>query len=111
MVVGSLDIVISIICAIGGDADTGEVLEVLSGANAFMTSESSHERIQDADRILKISKSLCGELIRKYSPILCIGITGQMHGILYLNRHGEAISPLYTWQDQCGNLPYRDQLS
>ena len=111
MVVVSLDIGTTKICAIAVDSDTGEVLEVLSGANAFMPSEDSHERIQDADRIIKISKSLCGELIRKYSPILCIGITGQMHGILYLNRHGEAVSPLYTWQDQCGNLPYRDQLS
>ena len=73
MVVVSLDIGTTKICAIAVDSDTGEVLEVLSGANAFMPSEDSHERIQDADRIIKISKSLCGELIRKYSPILCIG--------------------------------------
>jgi len=107
----SLDIGTTKICAIAVDAGTGEVLEVLSEANAFMPSGNSHERIQDADRILEISKGLCGELIRKYSPVSCIGITGQMHGILYTSRSGKAISPLYTWQDQSGDLPYRDQLS
>lgn len=35
MVVVSLDIGTTKICAIAVDSDTGEVLEVLSGANAF----------------------------------------------------------------------------
>lgn len=36
----------------------------------------------------------------------CIGATGQMHGILYVNQDGNAISPLYTWQDGRGDLLY-----
>ena len=38
-----------------------------------------------------------------YKNIACIGITGQMHGILYVDRHGNAISELYTWQDKSGD--------
>ena len=31
-----------------------------------------------------------------------------MHGIVYYNSKGNAVSPLYTWQDERGNLPYKD---
>ena len=31
-----------------------------------------------------------------------------MHGILYADESGRAISPLYTWQDARGNLEYKD---
>lgn len=44
----------------------------------------------------------------RYPDIKGIGVTGQMHGILYLNEQGEAVSPLYTWQDGRGNQLYRD---
>ena len=37
-----------------------------------------------------------------------IGVTGQMHGILYIDEAGNALSPLYTWQDGRGNLKYKD---
>jgi len=32
-------------------------------------------------------------------------VTGQVHGILYLDPEGKAVSPLYTWQDRRGRLP------
>ena len=31
-----------------------------------------------------------------------------MHGILYADENGAAVSPLYTWQDERGNLEYKD---
>ena len=31
-----------------------------------------------------------------------------MHGMLYVDACGEAVSPLYTWQDGRGNLPLGD---
>ena len=34
-----------------------------------------------------------------------------MHGILYVNAEGEAVSPLYTWQDMRGSLLYKDGMS
>ena len=29
-----------------------------------------------------------------------------MHGILYVDADGNAVSPLYTWQDARGSLPH-----
>ena len=36
-----------------------------------------------------------------------VGVTGQMHGILYLDGRGKALGPLYTWQDARGNREMR----
>lgn len=111
MTVIALDIGTTKICAIAVDAPSGRVLEVLSQNNTFLPAPKPWERIQDVSAICTLIQSFCDALIPKYSPILCIGITGQMHGILYLNSKGEAISPLYTWQDESGLLPYKDGLS
>lgn len=40
--------------------------------------------------------------LRAEHPIHAIGITCQMHGILYVNAQGRAVSPLYTWEDETG---------
>ena len=45
------------------------------------------------------------KILRSFEDIFAIGLTGQMHGIAYVDQHGKAVSPLYTWQDGCGNLP------
>jgi sedoheptulokinase len=45
-------------------------------------------------------------LIASHGPVGAIGLTGQMHGIVYLNEQGQAISPLYTWQDGRGDQPH-----
>ncbi len=37
-----------------------------------------------------------------------IGFTGQMHGMLYVDASGMAVSPLYTWQDGSGEIPLED---
>ena len=39
--------------------------------------------------------------------ITSIGITGQMHGILYVDESGRGLSPLYTWQDRiCAGVSF-----
>lgn len=48
-------------------------------------------------------RNILEELIARYAPIVSIGIDGQMHGILYVDRKGDAVSPLYTWQDGRGD--------
>ena len=42
-------------------------------------------------------------LSEAYTNIKAIGLTGQMHGVLYISENGEAVSPLYNWQDGRGN--------
>lgn len=39
-------------------------------------------------------------IITGYPGIKSIGITGQMHGIVYIDKRGNAVSPLVTWLDK-----------
>ena len=68
----------------------------------------SWERMQDADRILEKCRELVMEYRMEWPDVRCIGITGQMHGMLYVDANGCAVSPLTTWEDERGNQPYRE---
>ncbi|MEA4897007.1 MAG: FGGY family carbohydrate kinase [Christensenellaceae bacterium] len=57
------------------------------------------EHLQDPVVIVARALELVKQLANEYGPIASIGLTGQMHGILYLDAEGKACSPLYTWQD------------
>ena len=39
-------------------------------------------------------------LTREFGPFSGIGVTGQMHGIVYVDAAGQAVSPLFTWLDR-----------
>lgn len=71
---------------------------------SFVQTGSAWEKIQDPDIILQKTCKLLDEIFEEYEDIHVTGLTGQMHGIVYLNRDGRHISPLYTWQDGRGNL-------
>ena len=47
---------------------------------------------QDASLILAESYSLLDRILAKYPAIQVIGLTGQMHGILYVDQDGLAVS-------------------
>lgn len=72
--------------------------KVIDSKTIINDSYISDTKTQDVNIIIEKSLCLINEFISKYS-IESIGLTGQMHGILYLNEYGKAISPLYTWQD------------
>ena len=69
------------------------------------------KKSQDPEKILDIIEEILSGYIEQYRDIKGIGITGQMHGVLYLDNRGCAISPLYTWQDGRGNLIYKNNKS
>lgn len=102
-----LDIGTTSICGILADTETGSVLDSVTLPNdSALKSTYPWEKMQSPDRILQIvadilSKLLCG-------GVASIGVTGQMHGILYVDAQGEAVSPLFTWQDGRGDLPFQD---
>ena len=108
MAVLSLDIGTTKICALVMDNTAGTVIETMSADNSFLPSSHPFDRQQDPELIFRIVEMLVSELIKKYSAFCCIGITCQMHGILYVNAAGRAVSPLYTWQDQSASLRYSD---
>lgn len=70
---------------------------------AFLPDREPWEKLQDPAAIRTAALDTVEELFRRYPDIARIGVTGQMHGILYLDRSGAPVSPLYTWQDGRGD--------
>lgn len=100
-----LDIGTTTISAVVIDGFTKKQIDYITVKNeSFLPSKNSWERIQDADIIAKTCWEVVTSLSSKHAPIEAIGLTGQMHGILYTDAFGHAVSPLYTWQDGRGNL-------
>lgn len=102
-----LDIGTTTISAVVLDTDAKSVLQAVTVANDSNIAPGQG-KMQDANVIIDKLLKIKGDLEAKYAPFSAIGVTGQMHGILYANDNGEAVSPLYTWQDPRGNLPYKD---
>ena len=73
--------------------------------SGFIDSSIPNAKLQDPDAIFDKAKSLIDSILGKYAEISAIGITGQMHGILYCDKDGKAVSPLATWQDGRADLP------
>ncbi len=102
-----LDIGTTTICGIAADPETGQVLRSFCTPNdTFLEMGKAWEKTQDPDRILEKCRSIVDALVSECGPAVCIGVTGQMHGIVYTDHRGEAAGCLYTWQDGRGDLPY-----
>lgn len=107
-----LDIGTTSVCGILIDAESGGVLKSLTlPNNTFISGDNSFEKLQDATRLSEILLSILTDLLPQNQKVLSIGISGQMHGIVYLNKNGEPVSPLKIWQDGRGDQPYKDGLT
>ena len=89
------------------NAESGDVIHSGCVANQFILGKQ-YERLQDPEHIWSLACELIDGLSAQYGPFKSIGVTGQMHGILYVNAAGTAVSPLYTWQDASANEPMED---
>ncbi|WP_052092067.1 FGGY family carbohydrate kinase [Paenibacillus sp. FSL H7-0357] len=107
-----LDIGTTSISGLVYDLEQRTVLHTISdeGGNT-PTGSAEWERLQDPERILLQVEDILEQLVSWEPDVSGIGLTGQMHGILYINRNGQHVSPLYTWQDGRGGLPYDASLS
>lgn len=102
-----IDLGTTSICGVIIDTVSGKVLNSKTvDSNAFIETENSWEKIQSPEKIIAIAKDILDEFITDDTAV--IGVTGQMHGIVYTDKNGVAVSPLYTWQDGRGNLSYKD---
>lgn len=93
-----LDIGTTKICAAAIGCESGEVIDIISAPNDTALSGKPFESVQDAEKIYSVCQKIVQKLIDKHGKFASIGVTGQMHGILYIGKGG-ALSPLYTWQD------------
>ena len=104
-----LDIGTTSISAVAVDSRAGALLRSVTVPNdSALPSPDDVSRLQNPSRIAETALSLKESLAAEFAPVAAIGVTGQMHGILYLNCAGRAVSPLYTWQDGRGSLPFED---
>lgn len=100
-----LDIGTTSISAAWLDTETSEVKKTFTVANkGFIQTENEWERIQDPEIITDTAITLMDEILDACPEVGVIGLTGQMHGIVYVDAEGRSVSPLYTWQDGRGNL-------
>lgn len=102
-----IDIGTTSVCGVLIDVNTGEILKSCTkNSEAFITTENEWEKIQSVEKIMSVATGILDSFCD--DDIAVIGVTGQMHGIVYTDKNGDAVSPLYIWQDGRGNLPYRD---
>ena len=97
-----IDIGTSKICIIALD-EQGKVVFSSSVKNYF-----DFEKKQNADRIVEDCLSLLSEVKETIGEPNSISISNQMHGIVYIDKEGNAVSNLYTWLDERGNQRYQD---
>ena len=69
--------------------------------SSFIEGESFN-KIQNPERIKNFVNDILVDIMKTFGTPSGIGLTGQMHGMLYVNAHGDSVSPLYTWEDQSG---------
>lgn len=104
-----IDIGTTSVCGVIIDVASGRVEKsVTKNSKAFIEGCAEWEKIQSVDRIMDVAMDILENLMAENNDVCVIGVTGQMHGIVYTDKNGNAVSPLYTWQDERGNLPYED---
>ncbi|MBE6640943.1 MAG: MerR family transcriptional regulator [Ruminococcaceae bacterium] len=105
-----MDIGTTTISAAVVDIESKKQLEVFTIPHNSYTQSSSFSE-QSVSAIMKKTEGLIALIFRSYSNIVSIGVTGQMHGIVYLNGDGEAVSDLINWQDKRADIPLGDGLN
>lgn len=86
--------------------ENGAVIDSETRKNgSFLPPTLPGERAQDVRAIEETVNRALDAALSRHPDISRIGVTGQMHGILYVDRSGNALSPLYTWQDARGDAP------
>lgn len=109
MVLIGLDLGSTTLSLAAVDAADGRTVQVMNEPNKrALPSDISGGVLLDAEGMALDALSLIECAERTFPEIAAIGLTGQMHGVLYLSGEGQALSPLYSWQDQRGQMPVGD---
>ncbi len=90
--IGTTHIVMTVL-----DLKAGRLLPAMPLSNPRLDTGESYAYAQDPQAIEQAARTL---LAKVSSPIASICVTGQVHGILYYDASGLAVSPLYTWLDR-----------
>ncbi len=105
-----IDIGTTTVTALVLSTDKSEILKSCTLKNDSFIAGRDFEKLQDPNSIIETVKSAVQNVTDSLT-IDAIGITGQMHGILYLDKDNSPCSPLMIWQDERGNEPYKNGLT
>ena len=103
-----IDIGTTTITSIAVEADSGAIVESATTANdARYTDRPAGRSEWDANRIihqaLQCVTDVVSQLGSRATAIAGIGMTGQQHGMVLIDKNLTPISPYINWQDQRGN--------
>lgn len=105
-----IDIGTTTVTALVLSTEKSEILKSCTLKNDSFIEGREFEKLQDPKIIIETVKSAVKNVTESLT-VDAIGITGQMHGILYLGESYKPCSPLMIWQDERGNEPYKNGLS
>ncbi len=102
-----IDIGTTTVTALVLNTQTKDVLKSCTLPNDSFIVGKSFEKLQDVNKIINSVKTAI-ETVCHGVTIDSVGVTGQMHGILYLDKDNKPCSPLMIWQDERGNEIYQN---
>lgn len=100
-----IDIGTTSICVAAYRMTDGKTESVLQEDNVFLTGTF----LQDPQRIYNCVKKMLDETLDAIGGADVIGVSSQMHGIVYLDANGAAVTPYYTWKTEYGNELFGDK--
>lgn len=107
-----IDIGTSSLCGVLLDAQSGKLIASLTiPNNSWLPVKHPWERLQNPAKIAAAAAKIVNSFLSRAGNVAGIGVTGQMHGILYVDAKGRGVSPLFTWQDGRGGLNIKNEVS
>ena len=103
-----IDLGTTTISALVYDIDNKEQIEAYTLPHSSYIQKGVFSE-QDVNVIMEKAKKLLYHILSTYDNIVSIGITGQMHGIVYIDENGQAVSNLINWQDKRADQIIRDE--
>lgn len=102
-----IDIGTTTVSAVIYDINSREQVESFCAPhNSYVYSDFRSE--QDVSVIMEKTEKLLYRILDSYKNVVSIGVTGQMHGIVYVDKEGNAVSNLINWQDKRGDKTLAD---
>ncbi|MEG2002804.1 MAG: FGGY family carbohydrate kinase [Clostridia bacterium] len=96
------------------ELSTKRLVDSITRSNSTEMPSEMFESLQDPDEMFKIAKDIIDDLMNDLNGddfVSFIGLTGQMHGMTYVDENGAAVSPFFTWKDKRGDRNYKNDVS
>jgi sugar (pentulose or hexulose) kinase len=101
-----LDIGTTTITAVVVNAETGQVITVQSAANDAEVTSASDKRMGRSEwrieRMMQVVFDVIKQAVDVSDGVDGVGVTGQMHGMLVVDKKGNPVGSFVGWQDRRG---------